>query len=224
VAAVAVAVLTLAGDEDDTADAPPAAVGVEDLEAALLTIEDVGSDYMVDFVDDGGGDTPDADEIDTSDECRLALVVLEGANGAPSGQQVAAHFVNDVDGTVQHDIMLPGDGHPDLDTIRGAMDQCDRLEYEGEEGSGSFAYETSEVDGLGDRAFSVVMDAEVWGAGRSVAFQLYGVFWERDGVVSHVSGFGGIDPVTFTALPTDRDEVDRLAAMTDERLTDVLAG
>jgi hypothetical protein len=224
IAVVAVGALVRTGGDDDggDADGPPAGITLGDLEGALLTLDDVGSDYEVDPEGgDEGDDILESDSLDTSEECRTALETFEASESEE--EQVSAYFVNDRDGTVQHDVSLPGEGQPGLDDIRRAVDQCGTVEFEDDGTAGTFGYSTTDTAGLGDNAFALVIEAEVESQGLSVTFEMYGVMWERDGVVSSLSGFAGFDEETFEGLPTDRDEVESLAAVADERLAGVLA-
>jgi hypothetical protein len=223
VAAVAAAMVL--GDDDGGgggSTGPPAGVTLDDLEPALLTQADVGSSYRPDTGGDDSDDPLDSDSVDASEDCITALETFEEADAGT--EEVGVDFVDDADGTIQHDIGLLGDGAPGLGDIRGAIEQCETMVFDEDGVSGEFRFEVADLDGLGDGAFGMTVTADMQTQGFDIDFQMYGVLWQRDGVLSSVAGFGGFDDATFEGLPTDQDQVRELAALADDRLAALLEG
>lgn len=216
------AAIVLSGDDDTTATAPPADITLDDLEPALLTDDDVGGSFTLQSGDDDSDDPMDTDAIDASDECREALLSFEESDAA--SDEIGVDFVDDAEGTLQQSISLAGEGVPTVAETRQAIERCDSMSFEDEGATGQYRFETSDVDGLGDDAVGLTVSVEVETQGFSIAFDMYGVMWERDGVNSSVFGFGGFDEATLEGLPIDEAWVRDLAATADGRVADVLAG
>lgn len=221
----AVVAVTQSGDDDGTgagvATGPPAGVSVDDLEGALLTLDDLDDRYTVDTDADDGSDPMDDDDVDASPECLTALESLE--SGDESSEGVSAAFVEADEGTLQHDITFAGPG-ASLHDVRAAIEQCDVVTFDEEGATGEFRFEVAELDDLGEDGFAMNVTAEFQTAGIDTGFEMYGVVWIRDGVMSTVTGFAGFDEEALAGMPADRDQVHELAAVADERLAAVLSG
>lgn len=221
-----VAVATVSGDDDgdQATTGPPAGVTLADLEPALLAEADVPPGFTT---DEGGGDEADddlfdSDTTDASDECRTAMATLEERE--EERDQVSVEFSNDVAGSIQENLSLAEPELPSLADARAAIDQCDTVNFSVEGATGEFQFETSDVEGIGDGAMSLTVAVDMRAEGVPLSFDIYGVLWERDGVLASVSGFGGFDPSTLEAVPMQASQVEELARTADQRLADTLAG
>jgi hypothetical protein len=226
VAAVAIVglALVIGRSDDDSGDDPPPGVTLADLEPALLTLDDVGSDYDLAAADDDDDseDALDADTVDASDECRTALGAFEASDA--TSESVEIDFEDEVDGTIQHSMSLTGDGQPQLADVRAALEECDTMTSEQDGAEITYAFDITDVDGPGDDAFGMTVAVDLSAPGYDLSFEMYGLMWQRDGVISSVAGFGGFDEEALEGLPPDTDEVHDLAAVADARLEEVLAG
>lgn len=213
-----VAVVATQGDDED----PAADVSLAELEPALLTADDVGSQYTLDTSDDDDDDPLESDTMDASDECREALTAFEA--GDVDREEITVAFSNDIDGSIDHTISLGQSGGPSLAAVRAAIDTCGTIGYSEDGTTGEFSFTTSDLDGIGDHAIGLAIDATVETQGFEFAFEMYGVLWERDGVHGTVTGFGGFDEASFDAVSMDRGVVEDLARTSDQRIAEVLTG
>ncbi len=224
VLAAVVAVTQSGGDDGEgggVATGPPPGVTLDDLESALLTLGDLDDRYTVDTEADDGSDPMDDGDVDASPECLAAVESMESADESSEGASAA--FVEADEGTIQHDIAFSAPG-ASLRDIRAGLEQCDVMTFDDEDASGEFRIDVAEFDDLGEDGFAMNFTAEFQAAGIDTGFEMYGVVWTRDGVVSTVTGFAGFDELTLRGAPADRDQVRELAALADERLAEVLAG
>ena len=219
------AVVAFGGDDGGGSSGPPADVALDDLEPALLTEADVGSDFTLDSSgsdDDDDDDPLDPDTADASDECREALEAFEASDAGR--EEITVEFSNATDGAIDNAISLAQEGQPSLADVRGAMETCGTIGYSDSGTTGEFSFETSDVDGIGDAALGLTVDVTVESQGLEISFEMHAVMWERDGVHGTVSGFGGFDESTFDAISIDPGFVEDLARTSDQRMAEVLSG
>ena len=213
--------LVLTKDSDDPASGPPEGVTLADLEPALLTEGDVGTDYWLDELSDDDSDGGGlGDEFDASDECKAAMEAADTEDEAR--EEISVTFTNVTEGEVQQTISLGGDGRSTLAETRAAIEQCDTMSYSETGAEGEITFRTSDVEGVGDDAFGLTMDMDITTHGVTVSMQMYGVLWERDGVHATVSGYGGIDSSTMAGVPIDHAFVEDLARLSDQRIAGAL--
>jgi hypothetical protein len=217
------AVVAFGGDDGGGSSGAPAGVMLDDLEPALLTEDDVGSEFTLDTSDDDDDDDPlDPDTADASDECREALEAFEASDAGR--EELTVEFSNATDGAIDNTISLAEEGQPSLADVRDAMETCGTIGYSDGGTTGAFSFETSDVDGIGDGAMGLTVDVTVESQGLEISFEMYAVMWERDGVHGTVSGFGGFDERTFDAISIDPSIVEDLARTSDQRMAEVLSG
>ena len=222
-ALVGVGALVLTKDSDDSPSGPPEGVTLADLEPALLTEADVGTDYWLDeLADDDADEGGFGDEFDASDECEAAMEAAETDEEAR--EEISVGFTNRTDGELRQTISLGGDGLSTLAETRAAIEQCDTMSYSEAGAEGEITYRTSDVEGVGDDALGLTMDMVITTQGVTVSMQMYGVMWERDGIHATVSGYGGLDSSTMAGMPIDHAFVEDLARTSDQRLAGALPG
>jgi hypothetical protein len=151
------------------------------------------------------------------------LVTLGG--GEEGRDQVSVGFSNDVAGSIDEALSFAEPELPSLADMRAAIDdRCDAVDFSVESATGEFQFETSDVEGIGDVAMGLTVGVDMQVEGVPLSFDVYGVLWERAGVLATVSGTGGFDPSTREAIPMQASQVEELARTADQRLADALAG
>lgn len=219
----AVLALQLTGDDgggDGQLTTAPADLTLEELQPALLTAEDVGPDFTESFDSDQSDFSEDA--FQTSDECREALARFDALGGEGSGLEVEFERASD-QATISHGLDLVQEDTPSMDEIRDTYGACGTLPFDDGEVQGEIRIRTESVVGFGEDALAVVMEVDASSAFIEVSYEVYGIAWARGGVLSGVSGTGGLDEATYETFPVDRDQIVELARLADQRLQDVLA-
>jgi hypothetical protein len=219
---VAVGAVALTGDDDSSADGPPAGLTLADLEPALLTADDVGPGFQLEESGDEGEDVLGSNDFEASEECEIAFDAFE-ANQADR-EELGVEFTNVEDGSFQHDLSIPHTDEASLAEVRSTIEECDTLRLDDEELSGELRFETSDVDAIGDDAMGMTIEVDIVAQGFPFSFTMYGILWERDGVHSTLAGFGGFDQANLAGIDIDPGRVEELARTVDQRLADVLSG
>lgn len=237
-----VVALGLAGNDGEDGDGAPVSSGggrdrepdpardltVDDIEPALLTLDDLPSDYAEADGDEGGEEEPLAvDDTETDPACREALEQLEG-DGSEEGDDdlLVAEFERpDDDASVSHDLRITDSGTPTIGELADLLRQCESLSYEEDEMGTQVEMRMSveEVEGLGDEAVAVEIELEI-----STAFTLvlrsHGLVWSRDGVQSNLVALGPLDPVTMEGGEPDRELARSAAEAVDARISEITGG
>ncbi len=221
--AVAAGVMVLGQSGDDGGSGPPPGITLDDLDVALLTQADVGAGFVPDTPGDDESSVPGDDRLDGSDDCDEALATFEDADAFDQSTSVAFSSDGGEGPGVENEITLPSAGSPTVGDMRDAMGQCETIAFDDPGVSGEMTIDTDEIDGLGDGAFSVTMNVSADSPIMPFEVEVYGVVWERDGIVATVTGSGGFDTTTFSAPSVDHDWVNGLAAVVDERIAEVVA-
>jgi hypothetical protein len=216
-AGAGVAAYGLATDDDDTTTAPPD-VGLDDLEPALLTEDEVGSGFS-ETPDGGDDDDLGLDQMEMSDECRE---VIESFEGDDDGDEVQVEFSTGDEATLSHSLALIDEDEPSFGDVRDAIGQCRTITWDDGETQGEIGLSTEDVDGPADDAFALAVEIEASSGATNVTLDGYAVYSVRDGVVSTLGAFGAVDSATFEGEPADRDLVRSLTETVDEKVRAVL--
>jgi hypothetical protein len=200
-------------DDDDGTATAPAGLGLDDLEPALLTEDDVGRGFTQ--TDSDGGDELNPDQVDASAGCRE---VLERFEDSDDDEDLEIDFEGPDEATVTHSLSLVDEDDPSIAEFQEAISRCDRIAWDDGEVRGEFRISTRDLDGPGDAAVGLDFTIEATEGPLTVTGEGYGIFSFRDGVVSAVTGIGGLDVDTFEGLPVDRDHLSDLAERADEKV------
>jgi hypothetical protein len=240
-----VVALGLAGNDGEDGDGTPVPSGgardrspapglrLDDLEPALLTVDDVPSDYV-----EGDGDQDDGDEdggdpeeelrvadVETDPACREALDELEGASRGEEGVLTSDVERPDDGAAVSHELRLASPDEPTVGELAELLGECDTIAYAADdEGTrAELRVGVEQIDGVGDAAIAVEMEVEVQGP-LTAGLLSYGVLWSRGDVRSSVFVEGPFDVATLEALPPDRELARSAAEAVDARLREVAGG
>jgi hypothetical protein len=234
-----VVALGLAGNDGEDGDGTPVSpsgardrspapgLTLDDLEPALLTIDDVPSDYA----ESGGEDSGDpeeelqVDDVETDPACRQVLHELEGASGGDEGVLTADFERPDDGAAVSHELRLASPDEPTVGELAELLGECDTIAYAADdEGTrAELRVAVEQVDGVGDAAIAVEMEVEVQGPS-TAGLLSYGVLWSRGDARSSVFVEGPFDVAALEALPPDRELARSAAEAVDARLREVAGG
>lgn len=223
--AVAAAVFAIGVTNDDDGGEltlAPADLALDDLQPALLTVEDVGLEYAESSSSDDDDDEMSTDDIQMSSECRAIFDRLAATGSDDDALQ--AEFERTVDdASLSHELMLIDEQFPSFGEIHDILEQCGTMPFDDGETSGEIRLHTESVDGPGEDAMAIIMEIDLSAGGFQVSLEGYGISFAHGGVMSTVMATSGLDQQTLEATAVDRDLVRQLAELSDQRVQDALS-
>jgi hypothetical protein len=205
-------------DDDDDDSAGGGGASQEDLQAALLTQEDVGGDFALQ-TDDSDSDFGDPQG---GPECQTLTDQLIESDDDPPDAEVELERESDLVG-VRHSMSRLAEGDPGVAEIQAALTQCSSVSATGPDGTMDMQIQAEPIDGYGESALALTIDADATAANSiQVSFQFYAILWEREGIGSTLMMNGPLDPQTGIGGPPDAGLVQQLASTADQRLQQAL--
>jgi hypothetical protein len=192
-----------------------------DLQDALLTLDDVRSEFELDT---GGDSDDDYGQPDVSPACREALAGVGAAEAAdPNDAEVS--FVGSDGARVTHTINWIDEDELTVAESLEVLSVCSTFSSYGPDGRTSATWGVGPFeDDYGDDAFWFNLTVRIMGLDGVSTATVYswGVFWSRDDVVSAVMVDSGVDQQTGAGNPPEADFARELARTADQRLEGVL--
>jgi hypothetical protein len=187
-------------------------IGQVDLQAAVLTLADVGAEYQP--YDSPGSDF--AERLERASDCQVLIDLL--LDPRPSDAQ--AEFQRTSDGAlVGHALRWQVENDPSIAEIQAAAAECRSVG----DGTTTVNFTSTTLDGYGESALAIGLSGYTRTSdGTDAPIAAYSVVWVREGVGSILSVVPGRHPATGVPDLIDTGLAQGLAATADRRLEEVL--